>query len=67
MTVSGETAKTSIVTRRPDERTLELDAFLGANKASVSVNLDPEHPEHKPLIEIQYSPTDGEVEDLTVI
>jgi hypothetical protein len=67
MTVSDEAAKPAIGIRRPDERTLELDAFLGANKASVRVNLDPERPEQEPLVEIQYLPVNGELESLSIM
>lgn len=67
MTVSDKAVKPAVGIRRPDERTLELDAFLGANKASVRVNLDPKRPEQEPLIEIRYLPVNGEVENLSIM
>ncbi|MHC4807260.1 MAG: hypothetical protein ACYTBX_13505, partial [Planctomycetota bacterium] len=67
MTVSDEAVKPAVGIRRPDERTLELDAFLGANKASVRVNLDPKRPKQEPLVEIRYLPVNGEVESLSIM
>jgi hypothetical protein len=67
MTVSDEGAKPAVGTRRQDEWTLELNVFLGANKASVRVNLDPKRPEQEPLVEIRYLPVNGEVENLSIM
>ncbi|MHC4370159.1 MAG: hypothetical protein ACYSW8_21315, partial [Planctomycetota bacterium] len=67
MTVNDEGENLTVEIRRGDEQTLEFDAFLGANKASIRVNLDTEHFGREPLLEIRYLPASGETESLSIM